>query len=105
MRKVITALFLVLVVSAAALAAGPQYALQVDGLACPFCAYGIEKRLTAVDGVESVEIDIGRGRAVVTMAEGAQLSEEQARQAVSEAGFKLAGYKQMQAGSGTSDES
>lgn len=35
-----------LMATAAALAAGPSYRLAVDGLACPFCAYGIEKKLT-----------------------------------------------------------
>lgn len=104
MRTLLTVLFLTLTVTTAALAAGPQYALQVDGLACPFCSYGIEKRLTAVDGVESVEIDIEQGRAVVTMTEGGRLSEDQARQAVSDAGFTLAGFKEITAASGAADE-
>ena len=36
--------------SAAAMAASPAYRLLVDGLACPFCAYGIEKKLSAIEG-------------------------------------------------------
>lgn len=35
---------LLLLWSLAALAAGTQYAMRVDGLACPYCAYGIEKK-------------------------------------------------------------
>ena len=34
---------LAMVLSGAAFAGGNQYALAVDGLACPFCAYGVEK--------------------------------------------------------------
>lgn len=73
----------------AAYAAGAVYWLGVDGLACPFCAYGIEKRLSAIEGVERVEVDIQAGRVAVILREGAQLTEEQARRAVAEAGFTL----------------
>ncbi len=34
------------------------YKLYVDGLACPFCAYGVEKKVGGLTGVETVEIDI-----------------------------------------------
>ena len=53
-------LFAALVFSVAALAADKHYVLGVDGLACPFCAYGIEKRLNKVDGVTGVEVDVGK---------------------------------------------
>ncbi|MGN2393298.1 heavy-metal-associated domain-containing protein, partial [Pelomicrobium sp. G1] len=60
MRKMLpvlaSALGLLWIVSVA-LAAGPSYWLQVDGLACPFCAYGIEKKLRALDGVDKVKVD------------------------------------------------
>lgn len=38
-----------------ALAAPAVYQLHVDGLACPFCAYGIEKKLGEVKGVRAVQ--------------------------------------------------
>ncbi len=41
-----------------ALAAPPAYKLRVDGLACPFCAYGIEKQLSKLEGVERIDVDI-----------------------------------------------
>ena len=65
------------------------YSLYVDGLACPFCAYGIEKELTGLDGVEKVEVDINKGVVVVTAAEGARIPETSLRQAVDNAGFSL----------------
>lgn len=39
-----TAIWLGLMLLASSVyAAGPSYRIEVDGLACPFCAYGIEK--------------------------------------------------------------
>lgn len=76
-------------------AAGPEYRLEVDGLACPFCAYGIEKKLHAVPGVEGVETHIGEGAVIVTMEEGIVLDEAIAKQAVREAGFTLRGFAQV----------
>jgi mercuric ion binding protein len=94
MKKLLSTLLLVMVLSSAASAGGNQYALAIDGLACPFCAYGIEKNLSAIEGVESVETDIKSGQVVVTLAEGKTLSEEVARQAIKDAGFTLRSLKQ-----------
>jgi len=33
------------------------YKLQVNGLSCPFCNFGIEKGFMSVNGVEKVRID------------------------------------------------
>jgi len=65
------------------------YRLFVDGLACPFCAYGVEKKVGSLDGVIKVEIDIDGGMVAVTLADGATLSEATAAKAVDEAGFSL----------------
>lgn len=94
MKKFLWIPLLAMVLSGAAFAGGNQYALAVDGLACPFCAYGVEKRLSAIEGVESVETDVRSGQVVVTLAEGKILSEEVARQAVRDAGFTLRSLKQ-----------
>ena len=94
MKKFLSIPLLAMVLSAAAFAGGNQYALAVDGLACPFCAYGVEKRLSAIEGVESVETDVKSGQVVVTLVEGKTLSEEAARQAIKDAGFTLGSLKQ-----------
>ena len=80
--------------STAAIAGGNQYTLGVDGLGCPFCTYGIEKQLSAIEGVESIETNIKSGQIVVTLVEGKSLREEVARQAVKDAGFTLRSLKQ-----------
>lgn len=88
----------------AAFAAQTQYQLRVDGLACPFCAYGIEKELKRTDGVERIDIDINAGTVTVTMADGATMTEAQAARIVKDAGFTLAGFKQVEAAAeGTKD--
>ncbi len=79
--------------STAAFAGAHQYKLQVDGLACPFCAYGIEKKLNATKGVKSIQIDINTGTVTVFMKPGASLSEPQARQIVKDAGFTLGNFQ------------
>jgi len=93
-----TALVSGLVLMAAGAFAAPQaYKLRVDGLACPFCAYGVEKQLKAVKGVEKVAVDLKTGVVIVTMAEGAALDETTANRAVTTAGFTLRGFERIPA--------
>lgn len=91
-RRTILVLGLLLM-SASAFAAQQVYKLRVDGLACPFCAYGVEKKLNAIKGVQGVGVDIASGTVNVTMAEGASLDEATAKQAVKDAGFTLRGFE------------
>lgn len=76
----------------------PAYTVEVDGLACPFCAYGIEKRLLALEGVQTVETEIKSGAVIVTMQPGSTLDEDAARKAVEAAGFTLRGFQGQGAG-------
>mgnify|MGYP005853382951 CR=1 FL=1 len=71
---------------------GGRYRLQVNGLACPFCAYGIEKKLGGLEGVCSVEVRLDEGSVIVTTRPGATLTEARAREAVEAAGFGLQGF-------------
>ena len=83
------ALALTLFAATTAVADSHAYKLYVDGLACPFCAYGVEKKVGGLDGVEKIDIDIDGGIVAVTLADGATLDEATAKQAVDEAGFTL----------------
>lgn len=65
------------------------YVLQVDGLACPYCGYGIEKQFSQQDGVEGTDIDIENGVVVVSVAPGTRFSDDQLRQLVDDSGFGL----------------
>ena len=95
MKTIRTAMLLLglLAVPAWAAQAGEVYKLYVDGLACPFCAYGVEKKVGGLDGVAKVDIDIDEGLVAVTMAEGSTLAEAAAKRAVDEAGFTLRAFE------------
>ncbi len=59
-----------------------QIIVRVDGASCPFCAFGLEKRLGHLDGVAEVRLEMKAGKAIVTLKPGAKVSEQALRQAV-----------------------
>ena len=65
----------------------PTATIRVDGLSCPFCAYGLEKHLKKVTGVENVKIDMKGGKAVVHLRPGIHVDDAALREAVKKAGF------------------
>jgi len=76
--------------AASALAAerqGTTVKVRVDGLACPFCAYGLEKKLKRVEGVTGLEIQLNEGLAVLYFGEDARIDEDLLAEKVREAGF------------------
>ncbi len=60
--------------------------VAIDGLGCPFCTYGIEKKHKEVEGVRDVEISLRDGLATSVVAEQAAPDVEQVRTAVEKAG-------------------
>lgn len=64
-----------------------HYEMRVDGLACPYCAYGIEKKLTAIDGVQGLDIDLDAGIVRVDVSSGVELKEAAMKQLFHDAGF------------------
>jgi len=65
--------------------------IQVDGLSCPFCAYGLEKHLKKINGVKGVEINMKTGKATVALKSGAQVDDTALSEAVKKAGFTARG--------------
>ncbi|GMQ79739.1 MAG: hypothetical protein BMS9Abin03_172 [Thermodesulfobacteriota bacterium] len=61
--------------------------VSVDGMACPFCAFGVEKRLKKVDGAGSVNVDMKTGTATLSAAEGKTINVDQVPDAIKTAGF------------------
>ena len=64
-----------------------HYEMRVDGLACPYCAYGIEKKLTAIDGVQNIDVDLDKGLVSVDVSDGVVLTEADMKQLFNDAGF------------------
>ncbi len=67
----------------------PDVTIAVDGLACPFCAFGLEKKLKKIDGVEALNVQMEEGRVQMKLKEGATVTEEQINKAVADAGFTV----------------
>jgi len=59
----------------------------VEGMACPFCAFGVEKRLKKVAGVSSIEVDMGESLASLTAEEGGSIDVSSIPDAIRKAGF------------------
>ncbi len=78
-------------------AAGQQaWEMRVDGLACPYCAYGVEKKLKAIEGVEQVEVDLDKGLVKVRANEAVQLTEPQMETLFRDAGFTFRSMKKLE---------
>lgn len=82
-------LMIALALPAGALAAERTYRLRVDGLACAYCAYGLEKALMKIDGVEHVDVDFEQGTVRVDTTRDIGLGDEQLRRIVNDSGFTL----------------
>ncbi len=93
MNKQIIVLVLSMLLTSPVFAAGTHYEMRVDGLACPFCAYGIEKKLKALDGSSDISVDLNKGLVMVNMAEGQTLTEEQMKKLFNDSGFTYRSMK------------
>ncbi len=89
------AAMLILLGTVTALAEPQSYSLKVNGLACPFCAFGIEKQLSKIDGVGDLKTDVKAGVVRLTMKDGSLLDKAEAKQAVDRAGFTLRGIEKV----------
>lgn len=59
----------------------------VYGMDCAPCAYGVEKGITKLDGVESATVSLNDGVAVVELVAGNELSIADIQRVVSDGGF------------------
>jgi mercuric ion binding protein len=97
--KLITILMTVFMLwSTNALAGEVHFLLGVDGMSCPFCVYGIEKRLKKIEGVGDVRADLALGNIWVEASGANVLSEDSARLLLEDAGFTLRTFEVHQTG-------
>ncbi len=83
------ALVMALGVSTASIARAADVVLRVDGLACPFCAFGIEKKLMDVPAVAGMDILLNDGKVILQLREGERLDAVALNRAIEDAGFTL----------------
>jgi len=69
------------------LTAETKVEVRVDGLSCPFCAYGLEKKLKKIDGIKDLKIDIKKGLVTFSLIEGKSVDEKTIEKIVKDAGF------------------
>ncbi len=69
--------------------AGASVRLKVNGMVCPFCAYGLEKRLGEIASVDAVLIRISDGLVQIRTKEDQELTDEVLEDAVKKSGFTL----------------
>ena len=62
---------------------------DVQGMTCDHCVRAVTEEIGAVDGVESVDVSLEQGAAVVTGA----ADPEAVRAAVAEAGYEVVGVR------------
>ena len=69
--------------------AGATLRLQVDGMVCPFCAYGLEKRLRELAAIDAVVVRISDGVVLIREHAGHELAREELSSEIEKAGFSL----------------
>ena len=61
--------------------------LPIKGMACPGCAYGVERNLCKLPGVESCDVNVKEGIARIVVGPGAELNIEEMKEVVLNSGF------------------
>jgi len=61
--------------------------MEVNGMTCPFCVYGIEKKLKALPEVKDAEANLKRGMVDIHLAKGSPLDIESLESTVRDSGF------------------
>jgi len=90
-----TYLAILSLVSFFSLAEPRYYELRVDGLACPYCAYGIEKKLKSLQGMDrnTINIKLNEGLVIFVADTEAAITEPELKGLIDDAGFTLKQYK------------
>ena len=69
--------------------ATPQEVMEIDvaGMTCAFCAYGVEKNLGKLPGVDQAQVSLEAKKARVVMKAGETPDETRIREIIRDAGF------------------
>ena len=67
--------------------------ISVKGMMCEHCEMHVKKALEALPGVEKAEASHESKKAVLTLKDGAEVSESAIKDAVTEAGYEFKGIE------------
>lgn len=89
MKNILSAgLIFILMVPGSALAGPPaKVVIHVKGISCPFCAYGLEKKLKGLEGVTDFSMDLEGGKAEVFFSDRDLIKMPEIENAVRDSGF------------------
>jgi periplasmic mercuric ion binding protein len=73
------------------------FTLRVEGLGCPFCAYGLEKKFKDVKGIKNIKIEIKTGKMTYTVPVETKMTLKDADARVSKAGYTAKGVSVLRA--------
>jgi len=71
------------------------FEIRADGLACPYCAYGIEKKFMAIKGVNHVDVDLKKGLVKVSGVKSLAFDEGQLSTLFTDSGFTYRSMKKV----------
>ncbi len=97
LKKLLSTLFLLLIFSLTQLAYSAEltFEIRADGLACPYCAYGIEKKFMAIKGVTYVDIKLKQGKVFVAGDDMLTFDDQQLKTLFNDAGFTYRSMKKV----------
>ena len=87
MKRMTLAVMAMFLFTAPSWAQMKELTVEVDGLICPFCSYGLEKRLSKIDEIDSVSVDLARGLAAIAVMPGQVPDFHEVRETVLDSGF------------------
>ncbi|MCC6148735.1 MAG: heavy-metal-associated domain-containing protein [Planctomycetes bacterium] len=64
------------------------FEVSIEGMCCKNCVKAVEKRLKKIEGVESVKVDVEKGKAWVTMKEGKTLEKASVEKSFEDTEYK-----------------
>lgn len=63
--------------------------IEVKGLSCPYCAFGMEKKLKNISGVNEVEIELKEGMVYISMPKAQQPEKKELSKIIKDAGYTV----------------
>lgn len=87
MKNRFLAIVLGLLVSTSLFAVGSTVEIEVTGMTCPFCTYGVKKQLEKLPGVEKAQASLELKKARIVMKDGVQPDLDAIRTTLINAGF------------------
>lgn len=89
----IIVLFSLLFISSTAFSKGADgapsdsYEMNVNGMTCPFCVYGIEKKLNKLAHVKKARVSLKQKKVQIEMEHGQIFNEDEVRKVITDSGF------------------